>query len=622
MEKMSPELQKLIDKLMQQSFSLESTLAEGLGSTLSNQRFAVDQMLTLARMFTQMGMLSEQGMSTELDEKLQTLLTNYKEHMTEGEGKTLEPAMLHKLAFQMLEEPETEKLPENLQFLLMQQGMANPQPQDAGSSESLGFMKQLMQYFMPTPQAEESYSELKQPTSQSSGENAQQSAQMAENAHQPQQTDQPQQTGQPQQSQSVPLQQNAQQPQQTGQPQQGMPFQQNAQQPQQTDQPQQTGRPQQSQSVPVQQNVQQPQQTGQPQQGVPLQQNAQQSQQTGQPQQGMPFQQNAQQSQQGAQQTQHGEVNSFQRTLDGINERIQQNQSTQQNFSAQQEQPAQRNVSSQPWRSAQQMQQQQMAKNGMTSQNTAVRTPMPLPMQNTPQTMETMRQMASLLLKDATLTEQDTKLLSDFVNNQQGILSEKEAKELQLLLQLCEKNVPASVRQLAQRQGMENLPRLWAFMELCDVSTLKERDAKSLKKAGKNLSDFASMMKHSMGAENARTSEGHRSMSFMTPLYMGGDQQKPYPAYIHVYDEEKKEDGTSSQKETWLRICLLTENIGAVDASFRMYEETNVDVRIFFSERENIAEFREYMDEFRASFNDKPLTLMDVKLGVAGAKYD
>ena len=102
---------------------------------------------------------------------------------------------------------------------------------------------------------------------------------------------------------------------------------------------------------------------------------------------------------------------------------------------------------------------------------------------------------------------------------------------------------------------------------------------------------------------------------------MTDDMQKPYPAYIHVYDEEQKdESGGSPKKETWIRVCLLTDNIGAVDVSFRMYEGSNLDVRIYFSERENIEEFRDYMDEFRASFEDKPLTLMSVKVGVAGAK--
>ena len=54
MDKISPQIQKLIDSIMKQSFSLESTLAEGLGTTLESQRFAMDQMFTLGRMLMYM----------------------------------------------------------------------------------------------------------------------------------------------------------------------------------------------------------------------------------------------------------------------------------------------------------------------------------------------------------------------------------------------------------------------------------------------------------------------------------------------------------------------------------------------------------------------------------------
>ena len=173
---------------------------------------------------------------------------------------------------------------------------------------------------------------------------------------------------------------------------------------------------------------------------------------------------------------------------------------------------------------------------------------------------------------------------------------------------------PALTLQYSVAQG-------YAPLREAVLAMIKERDPKALKRAGKSLSDFASMMKNSMLPENGRTAEGQRSMSFMTPLYMADDMQKPYPAYIHVYDENQKdENGGPAKKETWIRVCLLTDNIGAVDVSFRMYEDSNLDVRIYFSEKENLEEFRDYMDEFRASFDDKPLTLMSVKVGVAGAK--
>ncbi len=241
--------------------------------------------------------------------------------------------------------------------------------------------------------------------------------------------------------------------------------------------------------------------------------------------------------------------------------------------------------------------------------------------QNTPQTMETMKQMATLLLRDATLTAQDTRLLQNFVNNQPGMLSEKDAKQLQLLLRLCQNNIPASVQQAAQQQNLPDLPKLWAFMQLCDLAYLKDKNnAASLKKASRDVAEFASMMRGAMASENSQATEGQRSMSFMVPLYMGDQEKTAFPAYIHVYDENEEDPAAPGErkKETWLRVCLLTENIGAVDLTFRMYEKRNLDVRVLFSEPKMIQAFGEYIPEFEESFIDTPLVLKDLKVALAG----
>ena len=247
---------------------------------------------------------------------------------------------------------------------------------------------------------------------------------------------------------------------------------------------------------------------------------------------------------------------------------------------------------------------------------------MPRPMlQNTPQTMETMKQMATLLLRDASLSEGDTRLLQNFVNNQSGLLSEKDAKQLQLLLRLCQSHIPASVQQAAQQQNLPDLPKLWAFMQLCDLAYLKEKDnAASLKKASRDVAEFASMMKGAMASENSQATEGQRSMSLMVPLYMGDQEKTAFPAYIHVYDETEDDPASPGErkKETWLRVCLLTENIGAVDLTFRMYEKRNLDVRVLFSEPKMIKAFGEYIPEFEQSFTDTPLVLKDLKVALAG----
>lgn len=616
MDQISPQLQKLIDNIMKQSFSLESTLAEGLGTTLESQRFAIDQFFTLARMLHQMGTLSEQGTPAALNDELQTILSNFKGLMTDGEGKDMEPTMLHKLAFDVLDGKQAESLPAMMQYLLAQTGTA-PQLAAQPESDAFGFMKQLMDYFMPRPGGGTEVSQQEQGTAQeAAGQGA------AESSAEPGSTAETASGAEMQNTafaRSVPS-RNAAQGNAAPQQAPNEAGENAAMKPQ--GEVREGAEPQQPQNAAGQTGAESAKQAQQPQQA----QSGQQAQQTQQTQQNQQNQQTAQAaSPQGQGEaaatrgTEKSTTASYLWESLAAEEQTEEAQSSEPNPQDPFAELMRKGLERMRGRLQQELQTQQTEQEAAASPF-AGRSNQP-PLQNTPHTMETMKQLASLLLKETELTPEDERLLTDFVNNQQTMLSEKDAKELQMLLRLCEKNVPASVLQSAQQKGMEDMPRLWAFMELCDLAMIKERDPKALKKAGKSLSDFASMMKNSMLPENGRTAEGHRSMSFMTPLYMADDMQKPYPAYIHVYDENQKdENGGPAKKETWIRVCLLTDNIGAVDVSFRMYEGSNLDVRIYFSEKENIEEFRDYMDEFRASFDDKPLTLMSVKVGVAGAK--
>ncbi|MBR5163421.1 MAG: hypothetical protein IKW79_05310 [Schwartzia sp.] len=605
MDKISPQIQKLIDKIMQQSFSLEATLAEGLGTTLESQRFAIDQLFTLSRMLYQMGSLSEQGKPAALSDEMQALLSNFKELVTTMEGNDMEPTMLHKLAFEVLDGKQANELPAMMQFMLMQQAAGGELAPQA-ESDSLAFLKHLMDYFMPRPAVKETAPQEQSAQQNASGETAKEAPAGQENVRGNAQTRESAQTQEPANArQGAETRETAPQ----RQTQETLAGQENARE---------AGTAQQSKGS---ENAA-PQQSAE---GAPKQaQNAQE-----QPRAQESAQQSAPQGQaaksDSAAARRGGESNA--QIYAWENEAAEEQSGTTQKTGADPQDPfaelMRKGLERMRGRLQQQptSSQQAVQEESASSQTMFGRTPEPPPMQNTPRTMETMRDLASLLLKDAELSPEDERLLTDFVNGEQTMLSEKEAKELQMLLRLCEKNVPASVQQSAQQKGMEDMPRLWAFMELCDLAMIKERDGKSLKKASKSLSDFASMMKNSILPENGRTAEGHRSMSFMTPLYMSEDMQKPYPAYIHVYDEAQRDEGGGPpKKETWIRVCLLTENIGAVDVSFRMYDGSNLDVRIYFSERENIEDFRGYMDEFRASFDDKPLTLMSVKVGVAGAK--
>mgnify|MGYP006873058970 CR=1 FL=1 len=242
------------------------------------------------------------------------------------------------------------------------------------------------------------------------------------------------------------------------------------------------------------------------------------------------------------------------------------------------------------------------------------------PIANTAQTMDTMKGLADLLLKNAKLTPEDTTLLQNFVNGKETMMSEREARQLQTLLRLCQQNVPATVQQAAVEQNMPDLPRLWAFMQLCDMAVTRRMTARQLKKAGKDVAEFVLSMRHSMGGDN-RTAGSQRAINFMIPLYMSDSEDKGYPSYFHIYDETAPDPITwEMKKETWLRLCVLTDNIGAVELTCRVYEGRQLDMRLYFSDHDYAEEFRNFMPELRSNLRGGDLQLNDFKIGAAGER--
>ena len=100
---------------------------------------------------------------------------------------------------------------------------------------------------------------------------------------------------------------------------------------------------------------------------------------------------------------------------------------------------------------------------------------------------------------------------------------------------------------------------------------------------------------------------------------MGDDST--YPSYIHVYDEKQPDPETGElKKETWLRLCVLTDNIGAVEITCRVYQENQLDMRVFFSNQESAELFRQQAKTLRDSLKDSALKLNDFKIGAAGER--
>lgn len=234
---------------------------------------------------------------------------------------------------------------------------------------------------------------------------------------------------------------------------------------------------------------------------------------------------------------------------------------------------------------------------------------------NNQQVVDSFRNLAELLLKDSNLTAKDMALLKNFVNSSQTQLSQQDAKQLNLLLKMVQSNVPAAIQQAGQQPGMEGLPKLWAFLQLADLGSLKDLKAKDFKNANKEIKTVVSSLKSSISSEGSYQADGQKSISFVMPLYIG-EGGHSYPAYINLYDEPEHEDEYGrKRKDTWFRVCVLTDNIGAVDIVCQLFEGNNLNLRINFSDNEIVKDFGEYLPDIRKALYDTSIHLNDLRVG-------
>lgn len=234
---------------------------------------------------------------------------------------------------------------------------------------------------------------------------------------------------------------------------------------------------------------------------------------------------------------------------------------------------------------------------------------------NNQQVVDSFRNLAELLLKDSNLTAKDMALLKNFVNSSQTQLSQQDAKQLNLLLKMVQSNVPAAIQQAGQQPGMEGLPKLWAFLQLADLGSLKDLKAKDFKNANKEIKTVVSSLKSSISSEGSYQADGQKSISFVMPLYIG-EGEHSYPAYINLYDEPEHEDECGrKRKDTWFRVCVLTDNIGAVDIVCQLFEGNNLNLRINFSDNGIVKDFGEYLPDIRKALYDTSIHLNDLRVG-------
>ena len=617
-QQMPQELKELIQNMIRQSFSLETTLGQGLGSTAASQRFSTDQLTTLARILNQLGAMAETDSSgiPRVGDDLAALLTGLKTALIKEAGGTFEPIMLTKAAFQLLDTGNAEVLPKDLQTSLSQlnaQGSASASLSSNAGTTSLSFLNQLVQLLMPrdaasTAQSMPTNGSMQEGTPQTTpqnliGEQEGRASSTVQNTNTavpeenlPEQPANATRTNalakenttaarQAEKAPSAPTPSNtssAQGTNETGTAQKAMMG----------DIPSGTNVPgrEQNSATPTE-NTQIPAQSGKEAAPMPRQGDPQTSVENKTPAEGE------------AQTVSRSETQTVKANL--------QEETAAQPTRPQSEREAElKNAAKVPTQSAAQMKSAEI-------QGTIPRF-FTQTMENTPQTMNVLRNLAQSLLQNDNLSQRETLLLQNFVNGRSQTLSDGDAKQLQKLIHLTQQNIPGTVRQAALEQQMLDLPRLWAFMQMADIVKTRKMTAEQYKRAGRDVAALALTMRNALEGENAAPQPGQRSMNFIMPLFMGASE---YPAYIHVYDESHTDEDTGNhRKETWLRICVLTDNIGTVELINRIYEENHVDMRLYFSDADAAWEFRNALDTIRETADGTSLIIEGIQIGAIGER--
>ena len=601
-QQMPQELKEVIQNMIRQSFSIETTLGQGLGSTAASQRFSTDQLTTLARMLNQLGSMAEtEGSIPRVSDDLAALLTGLKTALAKESGGTFEPIMLTKAAFQLLDTGNAELLPKELQEFLTQLNVASGSPSGTTSS-SLTFLNQLVQLLMPrgtennTQQMPANGNISNAETSSTSQNSMGGSSVLVHN------------TGATMSEDVLPEQQMPRQ--QTGMPGTDAVAKENP-----SGTPRQTG----SVSQEIVGKMSEPPAQGQPSSSAELV-NTQKSMMNKPSQMGTNSMERGQNSATPTGNTQNAlsgkESQSIVENKSVLESNVRpagspevQSQSAKSNMQAGHDTELANTAKT----SAQNVAQVRYPEMQNTIPRFVTQT-----MENTPQTMNVLRNLAQALLQNENLSQREVLLLQNFVNGRGQTMSEGDAKQLQQLIQLTQQNIPGTVRQAALEQQLPDLPRLWAFMQMADIVKTRRMTAEQYKRAGRDVAALALTMRNALEGENAAPQPGQRSMNFVMPLFMGASE---YPAYIHVYDESHTDEETDRlKKETWLRICVLTDNIGTVELINRIYEENHVDMRLYFSDADAAWEFRNALDSIRESADGTALIIEGIQIGAIGER--
>lgn len=589
------EIQKLISNIMKNSFSLDQSVAEGLTSALQGQRASTEQLNVLGKILSRLGTSLQNNSGLMMTENLQTLLNSLK--FTDGQtGKILDTTLLHKAFMQLMDGRPLEEMPKELQFLL--RGKNSSSGSQTALNGSTVALQQLIKQLMPSlpipqrpavagesmqPSGQQGSQTVNQPTTSTAAQTTPNSSTVVSNA-----ATNPSNTTAGTANAAINLNQAAQMEiLKTSVKNEATNVQ---QQPAVTSQPTDNTTAGKSGNVLPNQGGQSASTTAAAQQALSTKE-----QPTASP--------NKESANMRA--SSRTDVNDIMQTLknaiNNSNDSSGNMKKVSNLFSA-----LNYNL--------------QMANAKNRDPNAAFLRAMltTKPLENTPELMDNFKRLAQQLLREnnGQMTEQTRQNLQNLSSSTQTVLPDQDVKSLQELIRVIQQNLPYAVKNVAIKHNMPDAVKVWTMAQLSELIELQALNDRDVLKAGKSVTDFMTLLKTSVTAD-AQTQGLEKSMVMMMPVYLG-ENETIYPSYIHIFHQQHENaKGSIDKKETWFRVCMLTENVGAVELVFRMYGR-RMDMKLAFSDEETAIYFPYYMQDIREAFRDLNIQLADVKINVIG----
>ena len=194
-------------------------------------------------------------------------------------------------------------------------------------------------------------------------------------------------------------------------------------------------------------------------------------------------------------------------------------------------------------------------------------------------------------------------------------LPENEQRLLQQLVRNLGANLPAALQQAAGRTQSPQLMEVYTLLKAIETGNWQNGLPDHLQKAAEIVKEMAQSVYKGTGLVSQKQVD-HSVLSFTTPLYFG-EGTMPYPAYVHIYQQNNEQNRRykgKSRFETWMRVSLETENLGVVDTIFRLYDEDQLSVRVRLNGLEAAEIFSDSAIEIRKKLNEGRLKLAEFNI--------